>query len=55
MGPKNSPGTNSGTPVYLLVCTPEQFERRLAIGDGFIREMTSGGKVLYEAAHERVG
>ena len=33
-------------PVDHLVCTPEQIELRLALGDGFIREVTSRGKLL---------
>ena len=41
-------------PVDLLVRTPEQIEERLAMGDGFIREITTRGTVLYEAVHKRV-
>lgn len=40
-------------PVDLLVRTPEQIEKRLAMGDGFIRDVTRRGKVLYEADHKR--
>ena len=36
-------------PVDLLVRTPEQIEERLAMGDCFIRELLTCGKVLYEA------
>ena len=39
-------------PVDLLVRTPEMVRRRLAMGDGFIREILERGKVLYEA-HRR--
>lgn len=41
--------------VDLLVRTPEQIEQRLAMGDGFIRDLTCRGKVLYEADHKRMG
>ena len=37
-------------PVELLVRTPESIERRLAIGDSFIRGILQHGKLLYEAA-----
>jgi hypothetical protein len=37
-------------PVDLLVRTPEAIERRLAIGDPFIRGILQHGKVLYESA-----
>ncbi len=39
-------------PVDLLVRTPEQIDKRLAMGDGFIRDVTCRGKVLYEADHK---
>lgn len=39
-------------PVDLLVRTPEQVEERLTMGDSFIKEIVSHGKVLYEAYHE---
>ena len=39
-------------PVDLLVRTPRQIEDRLAMGDCFIREIVTQGKVLYEADHE---
>ncbi len=39
-------------PVDLLVRTPEQMEERLRMGDCFIREIVSRGKVLYEAHRE---
>jgi len=42
-------------PVDLLVRTPEQIEERLALGDGFIRDVTCHGKVLYEADHQGMG
>ena len=36
----------------LLVRTPQQISRRLAMGDSFIREILERGKVVYEANHE---
>ena len=36
----------------LLVRTPRQIEKRLAMGDSFMREILERGKVLYEADHE---
>jgi predicted nucleotidyltransferase len=38
-------------PLELLVRTPEKVRERLEIGDGFMREILTKGKVLYEAAH----
>jgi predicted nucleotidyltransferase len=38
-------------PLDLLVRTAEQLEERLAIGDGFVRDILARGKVLYEANH----
>lgn len=38
----------------LLVRTPQQISRRLAMGDSFIREILQCGKVIYEADHQRV-
>lgn len=37
-------------PVDLLVRTPEKIRERLDLGDGFMREIVTKGKVLYEAA-----
>ena len=37
-------------PVDILVRTPGQIRRRVALGDSFIREVTSQGRVLYEAS-----
>jgi predicted nucleotidyltransferase len=39
-------------PVDLLVRTPRQVKDRLAMGDCFIREIVTQGKVLYEAARQ---
>jgi predicted nucleotidyltransferase len=37
--------------VDLLVRRPEDVERRLALGDFFLREVMEKGRVLYESAH----
>ena len=37
-------------PVDIIVRTPEEIEERLRIGDCFIGEVVSKGKVLYERA-----
>ena len=42
--------TDPRFPIDLLVRTPDQIERRLELGDFFIREITQKGKVLYEAS-----
>lgn len=39
----------------LLVRTPKQILRRIAIHDFFIREICEKGKVLYESSDTRVG
>jgi len=38
-------------PLDLLVRTAEQSHERLALGDGFVRDILERGKVLYEADH----
>lgn len=38
----------------LLVRTPQQITRRLAMGDSFMREILERGKVVYEADHQGV-
>ncbi len=38
-------------PVDLIVRTPGAVEKRIAMGDGFIRDAIEHGKVLYEADH----
>ena len=40
-------GTHRSIPVEPLVLTPEELEKRLAIGDQFIREIVEKGRVLY--------
>ncbi len=38
-------------PVELLVRSPEKVRQRLEMGDGFMREILTKGKILYEADH----
>ena len=38
-------------PFDLLVRTAKQLDERLAVGDGFVRDILERGKVLYEADH----
>ena len=40
--------------IDLLVRTPRQISRRLAMGDSFIREILERGKIVYEANHQGV-
>ena len=35
-------------PLDIIVRTPEELKERIALGDLFLREITSQGKVLYE-------
>jgi uncharacterized protein len=42
-------------PLDLIVRTPRNLQKRLEQGDWFLREITSTGKTLYDAAHARVG
>lgn len=35
----------------LIVRTPKNLKKRIAMGDSFLREITTHGKVLYETAH----
>ncbi|HET9135870.1 MAG TPA: nucleotidyltransferase domain-containing protein [Candidatus Kapabacteria bacterium] len=41
--------------IDLLVRSPESIDRRLEMGDSFIREIIATGKPLYEKANGRVG
>ena len=43
--------TKPRIPVELLVRTPEQVKRRLALNDYFLREIIEKGKVLYESPY----
>ena len=38
-------------PLDILVRTAGQLDERLAMGDGFVRDILERGKVLYEADH----
>lgn len=38
-------------PLELHVHTPEKVQERLAMGDGFMREIINKGKIFYEASH----
>ncbi|MCL5103132.1 MAG: nucleotidyltransferase domain-containing protein [Armatimonadetes bacterium] len=38
-------------PVDLIIRTPESVKQRLEMGDGFMREILTTGKVLYESDH----
>jgi uncharacterized protein len=42
-------------PMDLLVRTPAELNRRLRMGDSFLREVTSKGIVLHESGDARVG
>ena len=42
-------------PLDIIVRTPHNMHWRLAAGDSFLREITTKGKVLYEAADRGVG
>jgi uncharacterized protein len=41
--------TNPPFPLDLLVRTPEALQRRIELGDNFLRDIIRHGKVLYEA------
>jgi predicted nucleotidyltransferase len=41
-------------PLDLIVRTPQEIKNRLLMGDFFIKEIFSKGKVLYEASDQRV-
>lgn len=42
-------------PLDLLARTSEQIQQRIDMGDFFIQEIVSEGRILYEADHARVG
>lgn len=46
---------NPSFPVDLIVRTPEQVRRRLALGDCFLRDVLENGRILYERTHAGVG
>lgn len=39
-------------PLGLLVRTPEQLQHRIEMGDSFMQEIVTRGKVMYEADHD---
>ncbi len=39
----------------ILVRTPQEIRRRIPLGDFFLREIMSKGRVLYERSDERMG
>lgn len=41
-------------PLDLIVRTPDELRRRLALGDYCLREIVDKGIVLYEGAHARM-
>lgn len=46
----------NGVPMDVLVYTPAEVRRRLAMGDMFVEEVLSRGRVLYQrGGHRRVG
>ncbi|MBI4749008.1 MAG: nucleotidyltransferase domain-containing protein [Acidobacteria bacterium] len=45
---------NPSIAVDLLVRTPQQIQARLSIGDRFVEEIVSQGKVLHEAHNHRM-
>jgi len=45
----------AGFPMDLVVRSPKEIKRRLAMGDYFIQDILNQGKTLYEADHARVG
>lgn len=43
---------NPPFPVDLLVRTPEELARRIALNDFFLRDVMTHGRVLYAATHD---
>jgi len=43
--------TDPHFPIDLLVRTPEQIKMRVEMGDFFLREITTKGRILYEVAY----
>jgi predicted nucleotidyltransferase len=48
-------GMNFTFPVDLLVRSTSEFNRRIKMGDQFLIDINTAGKVLYEAADKGVG
>lgn len=44
----------AGFPLDIIVRSPPALRRRVAMGDGFIREILEKGKVLHESDNTRV-
>ncbi|PTL36374.1 hypothetical protein CLG94_04900 [Candidatus Methylomirabilis limnetica] len=42
-------GTHPSVPLEAIVLTPDEIEKRLAVGDQFIKEIFNKGEVLYAA------
>ncbi len=42
-------------PLDLIVRTPRKLQQRLALGDSFMREIVTQGKVLHEESDTRMG
>jgi uncharacterized protein len=42
-------------PLDLIARTPEQIQQRLDMGDFFIQDIITKGRILYEANYARVG
>ena len=42
-------------PLDIIVRTPQELAERIVMGDLFLREITTRGKVLYERNRDRVG
>lgn len=47
--------TKPSFPIDIMVRKPAELRKRLKMGDFFLRDVIQKGKVLYEAAHSRVG
>ncbi|MCC6300635.1 MAG: nucleotidyltransferase domain-containing protein [Anaerolineales bacterium] len=47
--------TKPNFPIDIMVRKPAELRKRLKMGDFFLRDVIEKGKVLYEAAHSRVG
>jgi predicted nucleotidyltransferase len=45
----------AGFPIDLIVRSPREIRKRLAMDDFFITEILERGKTLYEGQHARVG
>ena len=45
----------AGFPMDLIVRSPREIKKRVAMDDFFITEILEQGETLYEAAHARVG